>query len=371
MPIGPQEALRYAADVCRAPARAVSRWKAASGGKAVGCLPLYLPEEILHAAGMLPVTVWGIEFASAGAECSPPFVCSTAGAVVAALRTGTWGCLDAWAVPSACEALRSEFEASIPPQEGCLSQFSFVFPASGDAPGAAEDLLDRMEAFREWAAAVSGRPVSEGSLDRSVRAYNENRRTYALLEQRMAESPGWASAREYQALAGAGMILPAEAYTAILRAALSRARATGGKPRAKVFVSGLTAAGPVLDALDAAGAAIVGNDLVFGHRYYCCGAADEHGDMCVSLVRRHLRLGPPPGLHGGFPVDRVLERFASCGAGRMLALRSECCKAGSAGIPEAEAHFRKRGIPFLSVDVAAPADPPTLAARIEAFVDMR
>ncbi len=365
-----EEALRYALDVCRTPARAVSRWKAASGRKAVGCLPLHLPEEVLHAAGMLPVTVWGNEFPQTAAAGEDSSVCSVAAGAVASLRSGAWSCLDGWAVPSTCEVLRSAFEAAVPAPGGCPPRFSLVFPPSADAPRAAEDLLDRMEAFREWAGALSGRPVSEGALDRSVRAYNENRGVFALLEERMVESPGWASGREYQGLAHAGMVLPAEAHTAILRAALSRAGAAVERPRAKVFVGGLSA-GAVVDALDAAGAALVGNDLALGHRFYCCGSADEGGDPCVSLVRRHLRREPSGGLHGGSAPDRLLERFASCGADRMLLVRTGRCGTDSEDARRTAAEFRNRGIPFLTVDAAGPADGRSMAARVEAFVHMR
>ena len=57
-------------------------------------------------------------------------------------------------------------------------------------------MLDRVEAFREWAGEVSGREVSEGALDSSVRVYNENRRAFELFEERMAESPGFFRGRD-------------------------------------------------------------------------------------------------------------------------------------------------------------------------------
>ena len=35
----------------------LKQWKAASNKKIVGCLPLYVPEEMIHAAGMLPIVI--------------------------------------------------------------------------------------------------------------------------------------------------------------------------------------------------------------------------------------------------------------------------------------------------------------------------
>ena len=53
---------------------AVKAWKAAAPGrKAIGYMPIYVPREIVHAAGMLPVAVeWGFrtraELIDAGAR---------------------------------------------------------------------------------------------------------------------------------------------------------------------------------------------------------------------------------------------------------------------------------------------------------------
>ena len=39
---------------------AVKRWKAAAPGrKAIGYMPVYVPRELVHAAGMLPVGILG------------------------------------------------------------------------------------------------------------------------------------------------------------------------------------------------------------------------------------------------------------------------------------------------------------------------
>ncbi|MBI4735695.1 MAG: benzoyl-CoA reductase subunit C, partial [candidate division NC10 bacterium] len=51
----------------------VREWKARHpGGRAVGCFPVYTPVEIIHAAGMLPVGLFGggntIELANADAR---------------------------------------------------------------------------------------------------------------------------------------------------------------------------------------------------------------------------------------------------------------------------------------------------------------
>jgi benzoyl-CoA reductase/2-hydroxyglutaryl-CoA dehydratase subunit BcrC/BadD/HgdB len=371
MSSGVEWAFRFASEVSRNPAATVSRWKSLSGRKAAGCIPIYAPEEVLHAAGMLPVTLWGNEFGPASPAGVPPFVCSVAGGIVSDIRAGKWEGIDAWVFPSTCDTLQNAFEVLFPSHDE-RPRFPFVFPASADAPGASEYLLDRVEAFREWAGRVSGREVSEGALEKSVRVYNENRRAFSLLEERMAESPGAFSGTEYLTLARAGMALPKEGHTEILREALARSRGTSRRPRAKIFLTGILATGPVMEALDAAGAAIVGNDLALGNRYYS-GSAHESGDLPLSLVRRHLRRTPCPTLHdsGGTRIERLFERFAGSGADRILLLRVRQCEPESGEIPDISDESRKRGIPFLCLDIDLQAEERASASvRIEAFVEM-
>src|SRR3990172_746194 len=251
MPSGAEWAFRFASEVSRNPAAAVSRWKSLSGRQAAGCIPIYSPEEVLHAAGMLPVTLWGNESGPASPASVPPFVCSVAGGIVSDIRAGKWEGIDAWVFPSTCDTLQNAFEVLFPSHDE-RPRFPFVFPASADAPGASEYLLDRVEAFREWAGRVSGREVSEGALEKSVRVYNENRRAFSLLEERMTE---------FLTLARAGMALPKEGHTEILKGALARSRGSSRRPRAKIFLAGILATGPVMEALDRAGARVRGDDL--------------------------------------------------------------------------------------------------------------
>ena len=370
MSSGVEWAFRFASEVCRDPVAAVSRWRSLSGRKAAGCIPIHVPEEVLHAAGMLPVTIWGNEFAPVSPAGVPPSSCSVASGVISAILSGKWEKIDAWVFPSACDTLRNSCDALFPPHDE-RPRFPFVFPPSADAPGAPEEMLDRVEAFREWAGEVSGREVSEGALDSSVRVYNENRRAFSLFEERMAESPGFFSGREFLTFARAGMVLPKETHTKMLREAVARSNAIPSGTRAKVFLAGILATLPVMEALDEAGAAIVGNDLALGNRYYS-GSPRESGDMPLSLVRRHLRREPCSPLHGigRTRIEHLFDRFDNSGADRILLLRVRQCEHESGEISDLTDESRKRGIPLLCLDIDLHGEGSTsVNMRIHGFVE--
>ena len=130
------EGIRFAASVASDPSGVVTLWKAASGGKAVGCLPATPVPELLYAANLLPVPL-------ESPDDLPLFP----------------GQMDAWLVGAD--------PAAFPVPPGELPRFALP----GLPRGNVEEALDRIEALAEWAGAVSGFPPSEGGLWKSIRAY--------------------------------------------------------------------------------------------------------------------------------------------------------------------------------------------------------
>lgn len=360
IPGGDAGAIRAAEIACADPASAVSRWKLLSGKKAIGCAPLYTPEEVLHAAGILPVTVWGTPERNGNAGRIPSFLCPVARGIFSAIRGPLGALLDAIVIPSTCDTLQNAFEV-LRISGDFHPLFPLVFPVSGSLPGAAEYLLDRIEAFREWTEEVGGTPVSGGALDRSIRVYDENRQRFGLLERRMAESPGYATAKEYDRIARSGLLLPKETHSELLQAVLSRPAPKGVRPRGKVFLAGMALPEGLTEALDKAGAALVGNDLAWGHRYYV-GPEVEGGDPLLSLVRRHFRRDS---------CSTLLDRVASTGADRLLVVRVRRCEPEGGDLPAIERAVREKGIPYLCLDTdLSGREGDSLAVRIEAFLEM-
>ena len=51
--------LKQLADVAANPKKAMDDYKAETGKGAIGIMPLYAPEELVHATGYLPMGIWG------------------------------------------------------------------------------------------------------------------------------------------------------------------------------------------------------------------------------------------------------------------------------------------------------------------------
>jgi len=179
------EGIRFAAEVASDPSGVVTLWKAATGGKAAGCLPATPVPELLHAANLLPITLE-----------SPEDLSLVSGQVNAWLVGG-----DPPPFPV--------------PSEGIPR---FAFPRV--PPGSLEDALDRVEALAEWAGAVSGFPASEGALWKSIRAHATRRSLLDALDERCIRETAFLTREEHRDIVRAGIFLPPEAHSRLLSSIL-------------------------------------------------------------------------------------------------------------------------------------------------------
>jgi len=59
------------------PYKSVEGWKRKTGKKVIGVFPMWIPEEIIHAADILPAVIWrGNEPVTEGHAHLPPFNCA-------------------------------------------------------------------------------------------------------------------------------------------------------------------------------------------------------------------------------------------------------------------------------------------------------
>jgi len=179
------EGIRFAAGVASGPSGVVTFWKAATGGKAVGCLPATPVPELLLAADLLPIALESPEDLS--------------------LFSGK---VDAWLVGADPSPI------PVPP-DGIPR---FAFPRL--APGSLEEALDRVEALAEWACAVSGSPPSEGALWKSIRAYATRRSLLDALDRRCAGQSAFLAPEERRDIVRAGIFLRPEAHSRLLSSIL-------------------------------------------------------------------------------------------------------------------------------------------------------
>ncbi len=157
------------------PALMVEDWKNETGGKAVGWLPIHCPEEIIHAAGMLPVGMWGgdVSINKAG-EFLQAFCCSIMKAVMELGLNGAYRQLDAIVSPNTCDTMRCiplmlDYALPHPPVIGL---------ALPDNRKIEVGINYTAEEYRKVATEllkIGGKEITEEALSKSIEVYNMHR----------------------------------------------------------------------------------------------------------------------------------------------------------------------------------------------------
>jgi hypothetical protein len=175
------EGIRFAAGVASRPCDVVTLWKAATGGKIVGCHPSSIVPELPHSAGLLAIAIESREDYS--------------------LVSGQ---LNAWLLGEDLPPFM------LPPASTPRYTFLRVPPAT------LEEALERIEALAEWVEAVSGSPASEGGLWNSIRAYAIRRSLLDALDERCTRESAFLTPEERRDILRAGVFLPPEAHSRLL-----------------------------------------------------------------------------------------------------------------------------------------------------------
>jgi benzoyl-CoA reductase subunit C len=254
---------------------AVKQWKAAvPGRKAIGYMPVYVPRELVHAAGMLSVGILGggdqIEVIQGDAYYQS-YICRIPRSTIELALTGRLDCLDGMLFPSICDVIRN--------LSGMWQiLFKDKYVRYFDVPQNYEDAIggtfyvNELAALRDDLGKLRGEPITDAELNASIRVYNENRRAVQDLYAYRAAKPWQAPTSEVYLVLRAGMVLPPEEHTQLVRDYIA---ATDALPRpkrdnARVVLNGSFCEQPplgLIKSIEMAGCYVVDDDFMLVTRW--------------------------------------------------------------------------------------------------------
>jgi benzoyl-CoA reductase subunit C len=274
---------------------AVRAWKAQDPARrAIGFLPTYVPRELLHAAGALPVGILGaderLEIVR-GDACFQSYICHLPRSVMELGLSGRLDVLDGMIFPSTCDVIRNLsgiWKLSFPERLSFYLDVPQNFdPAVGGRfyRGVLEELLDAV-------VALTGRRPTDEDLRASIRAYNHNRRLVLALHDLRAREPWRIPASEGYLVLRAGMVLPVEEHSALLESYLAAVQRAPRRAldNARVLLTGAFCEQPpltLLRTLERAGCDLVGDDFMLVLRWLG-DRVPEEGDPLEALVQAYI-----------------------------------------------------------------------------------
>jgi benzoyl-CoA reductase subunit C len=295
-------------------------WKDAQPGrKVVAYMPVYVPRELIHAAGMLPLGILGagesLEVIHGDAYYQS-YICRIPRSTLELGITGRLDFVEGFLFPSICDVIRN--------LSGIWKlQFPDVYVRYFDVPQNYVDGIGgsyyrrELEELKEGLEHLAGRPITPEALRASITLYNENRRLIAGLYALRTERPWQVPSSELYLVVRAGMVLPVEDHNQLLKdyhaAAVEEELPIRDKSR--IVLSGVFCEQPPLSlikAIEMAGCYIVDDDFMLITRWLLQDVPLD-GDPLQNLVDAFLhhsaetsaKYQPEAKLKGQYLVDAV------------------------------------------------------------------
>ncbi len=270
-------------------------WKAAAPGRiVVGYMPFYVPRELIHAAGGLPLGVLGggeqLEVIQGDAYYQS-YICRIPRSTIELGVTNRLDFVDAMLFPSICDVIRNlsgMWKIMFPK----VRSRYFDVPQNYRDDVGGEFYIHELNELRDMLAEASGRPVSDNAIRVSIALYNENRALVREVYAFRARQPWQAPSAEVYLLMRAGMIVAVEEHSRMLREYLAAAVAEN-RPRrdnSRVVVTGAFCEQPPLNlikSIELSGCYIVDDDFMLVNRWERSDVAEE-GDPIANLADAYL-----------------------------------------------------------------------------------
>ena len=293
---------------------AVQNWKDASPERhAIGYLPVYVPRELIHAAGMLPVGVVGhgdLEIIRGDAYFQS-YICHLPRSVIELGVSGRLDALDGMIFPSTCDVIRnlSGMWKMLFPEK--YAKY-FDVPQNFSPEVGGSFYRSELQGIRHDLEEIGSCAVTDEKLRDSIKVFNENRNLVERLYTERRKTPWFFPSSEVYLVVRAGHLIPVEDHNALMKRYLNLApeRKKTAMDNIRVVVSGAFCEQPPIElihTLERSGCYIVDDDflprLPLVHREHF-RRRRSHGQLgpflsstqqCLSIAlpsRRPERCGP-------------------------------------------------------------------------------
>lgn len=254
---------------------AAREWKAAEPDrKVVGFMPIYVPREIIHAAGMLPLGIFGggdqLEVIQGDAYYQS-YICRIPRSTIELILTERLDFVDGMLFPSICDVIRnlSGMLKMIRPE---MYSHYYDMPQNYNDFVGGEFYVNELQALRQDMEKLSGNEITDDDLRNSIELFNENRRLTKQFYNMRAKQPWKIPATEAYLLTRAGMTLPVEDHNQMMIDYMAACEKTDRPKRdnCRVVVTGMFCEQPPLNlikSLELSGCYVVDDDFMLVNRW--------------------------------------------------------------------------------------------------------
>ena len=281
------EIIKEFREIAAHPEKAIANHKRETGKGAVGIMPVYCPEEIVHASGYLPIGMWGAQkkTISKARTYLPPFACSIMQSIMELQMEGVYDELNAVIFSVPCDTLKCMSQK----WHGKAPAIVFAHPQNRKNARKAADAYCREEyaIVKEKLEDILGVEITNSAIKESIAVYNENRAACRRFSDIAARYPGNIRPSDRHAVLKARWFMEKSKHTVLLNELMTAIETEPKKEFTgkKVVVSGIMLEPyEVLDIFEENGLAIVADDLAQETRNFRQDVGDDE-DALLALAK--------------------------------------------------------------------------------------
>jgi benzoyl-CoA reductase/2-hydroxyglutaryl-CoA dehydratase subunit BcrC/BadD/HgdB len=335
---------------------AQEEWKS-QGGKVIGCMYHFIPEELITAAGAMPYRMRAT--GSTGTELAEARFtqvnCTFVRHLFDSGMRGNQSFLDGVVSANNCDHVRrlyDNWQAKLP----APYMHFLVFPKKS-GPEQVDMYRDQLVSFKESLEAHLGVDITDQKLRTAIELHNETRRLQRqLYELRRRAAPPIAGA-DALAVMVAGTCIPRERYNSLLRqlvAECAEAPGVGGHAARLMVVAGEIDDPGFIEAIESQNGLVVADMLGYGYRA-CAKDVSAEGDLLTALARYQVVERPAdPRIFGRTTQERdeylarLVEESAVEG---VISVRLMQCDHWGFEQVNLGKYLRKKRIPHLALEI--------------------
>ena len=367
--------LQQISNIAARPYDYAREWKKRTGGRVFGYFCTYFPEELLHAAGILPMRILGDkENVSLADSHVQAFICSLVRTSLDAALREKFNFLDGVVFPHSCDSIQNLADI----WKQCFpKQFSdvVVLPVWVDIQEAEDYLVGEIGRFKRKLEEHLGEQISDAALSKSVEIYNDNRAVLADLYSLRRDNPGVIGSQEVLDVVRASMSMLKEDHTELVRKLideLKSAPASNGSGVRIVLYGNACDHPAIMHLFEELDAYVVDDDLCTGSRYFL-HIEPPKGDPIRRIAHRYLRRVPCPSKHNtSFDRrDYLVDMVKQSEADGVVMLLLKFCDPHAFDYPDLAKRLSDSNIPHLLIETEMqPASIEQVRTRLQAFVEM-
>lgn len=363
-------------DAALHPGKTILATREETGKDLVGCFPIHTPEEIVYAAGCVPVGMWGgrteIQLAD---KYLQSFCCSIMRTNVELAMRGTYDMLKAVIIPTFCDTMKcivENMKLAMPK----VPTIAMAYPQHRTLSAGVEYTVSEIKRVRHQLELILGKIITERQIEEAFAVYEDYRQAMRRFTETSAEHPDIITARKRHLLIKAGQFMDKAIYTRMIKE-ISRGledELPSGFQGTRVVVTGLLSE-PIemLDIFDENHVAIGADDLSLGSRLWRTSTRRDVNDVFQKMACRiadqegDTFLYEPEKKKGQMLVDMAEE----CRADGIIVLMMKFCDPEEYDYPIYKEEVEAASVPMLYLEIDQQLTSfEQIRTRVQSFTEM-